>query len=236
MRLEAVTLDAAGTIVTVAEPVGVTYARLALPFGFTLAPEAIEHRFHAALAAAPPLAFPGATPETVVALERAWWRAIVARALGADPQTPAVDGAFAALFAHYARPDAWRVFPEVPEVLAALRARGLGLAIVSNFDGRLPALVAALGLAASVDVVVHSTATGCAKPHPAIFAAALSRLDVAAAAAVHVGDDIDADVLGALGAGLRAMLVERAGRSVTLPTGVRVLRSLAELPRAIDGT
>lgn len=234
MRVEAVTLDAAGTVLAVAEPVGITYARVARVHGLAATPGDVERRFRAALATAPPLAFPGATPGAVADRERTWWRAIVARALDGDPATPGMAGAFDELFAHYARADAWRVFPEVRGVLATLRARGLRLGIVSNFDGRLPALLAALGLDGSVDTVVHSAAAGSAKPNRGIFEVALARVGIAPSAAVHIGDEVDADVRGALGAGLHAMLLDRHGRTPPLPTGVRALRTLAELPGALD--
>jgi putative hydrolase of the HAD superfamily len=47
--------------------------------------------------------------------------------------------------------------------------------------------------------------------------------------ALHAGDSPDADVAGALAAGLRAVLVARDG-TPAVPEGVPVIRSLAELP------
>src|SRR2546426_1849447 len=115
MRLDAVTLDAAGTLFDVAEPVGVTYARVAAHHGVRLVAEEVERRFRAAMAAAPPLAFPGVGASNLPERERAWWHAVVQSALG--PSAAPVAGAcFADLFAYYAHPTAWRVYPEVPAV------------------------------------------------------------------------------------------------------------------------
>ena len=72
-----------------------------------------------------------------------------------------------------------------------------------------------------VDAVVHSSRAGSAKPDPGIFSAALARLDVAPGEALHVGDEPVEDVLGARSAGLRAVLIDRAGRVPALPAGVR---------------
>src|SRR5207302_528021 len=62
MPLGAVTLDAAGTLFEVAEPVGVTYARVAARHGIGVTATELDRAFRAALAGAPPLAFPGASP------------------------------------------------------------------------------------------------------------------------------------------------------------------------------
>jgi putative hydrolase of the HAD superfamily len=234
MPIAAVTLDAAGTLIEVAEPVGVTYARIARRHGLrATVPARVERAFHAALAAAPPLAFPGTRPAPRARRERAWWRAIVHAALGAPPRGPAFAACFADLWKHYASPAAWRVFPEVPGVLGLLRARGLGLAVVSNFDRRLPALLAALGLRHRLDAVIHSTAVGAAKPDPAIFRAAAAALGVPLGDIVHVGDRLEVDVAGARAAGARAVLLDRRGRRPRVPPGVRSISTLAALPAVL---
>src|SRR5438093_4074218 len=130
MPLGAVTLDAAGTVFEVAEPVGTTYARLAARHGITLAAAEIERGFRAALATAPPLAFPGASPVRLGDHERAWWYAVVRRTFGAAGTSSHFDACFTELFEFYGRAAAWRVFPDVPEALRALRARGLRVGVV----------------------------------------------------------------------------------------------------------
>lgn len=207
-RVEAVTLDAAGTLFTVAEPVGTTYARIAGRHGIVRTPAEVEARFRAAFRAAPPLAFGGDDPSALEACERAWWREVVGEALNAvDARSFAA--CFTELFAHYADPHAWRLYPDVPPALAALRASGIRLAVVSNFDRRLGAIVDGLGLGKAFDLVVPSSVAGAAKPAPAIFQHALHALGVSAAHALHVGDAMADDVAGARAAGMRAVLVDR---------------------------
>ena len=232
MPIRAVTLDAAGTLFTVAEPVGATYARLAADHGIAIAVDVAERGFRAAFAAAPPLAFPGASPTRLAEHERAWWYTVVRAAFGAAARAAAFETCFDAIFAHYARADAWRVFADAPAALAALRARGLRTAIVSNFDGRLRILVDDLGLTPLVDATLWSTRVGCAKPAPEIFVAAAQALGVAPADVVHAGDAPVADVEGARRAGMTAVLV---ARGATVPTaGVPAVASLAELPPLLD--
>lgn len=236
MAIRAVTLDAGGTLIAVAEPVGETYARIAARHGLRVRAGDAERGFREAFATAPPLAFPGASPTRLRDHERAWWDAIVRRTLGRAAAGPAGDAAFDELFAHYAGARAWRVFPEVPDVLATLRARGVALAVVSNFDARLGPLLDTLGLAPWLDAVVHSSRAGSAKPDPAIFRDALARLGVAPADALHAGDDPTRDVLGARAAGMQAVLIDRSRSNPTVPEGVPVLASLEELPLLVDRT
>jgi HAD superfamily hydrolase (TIGR01458 family) len=76
------------------------------------------------------------------------------------------------------------------------------------------------------------------KPDPAFFAAALARLDTAAADTLMVGDDIVGDIQGAAAAGLKTALV-RTGkfRDRDLARGItpdHVIGSIADLPRVWD--
>lgn len=234
MPLGAVTLDAAGTLFEVAEPVGVTYARVAARHGIGVTATELDRAFRAALAGAPPLAFPGASPVRLPDHERAWWYAVVRRTFGAAGMSSHFDACFAELFDFYARAAAWRVFADAPEALRALRARGLRVGVVSNFDTRLVGLLDQLGLAPLVDRIVHSTRAGVAKPDPAIFHLALEALGVPPAEALHAGNEVVADVEGARAAGLRAVLVDREGRLAPLPPGVPRVRTLAELVARLE--
>jgi putative hydrolase of the HAD superfamily len=56
----------------------------------------------------------------------------------------------------------FRTFPDVAPTLRALRAAGLRLVVVSNWDALLPDVLAGVGLLAAVDVVVTSGAVGVA--------------------------------------------------------------------------
>jgi putative hydrolase of the HAD superfamily len=120
-------------------------------------------------------------------------------------------------------------YPDAAPALRALRAAGLRLVVVSNWDVSLHDRLAETGLAPLVDGAIASAELGHAKPDRAIFEHALSLAGAAAAEALHAGDSPDADVEGALAAGLRAVLVARDG-APHAPTAVPVVRSLAQLP------
>lgn len=75
---------------------------------------------------------------------------------------------------------------------------------------------------------VRSDAIGVAKPAPAIFHAGCALLDLPPADVLHVGDDLDTDVAGALAAGMQAAWVHRDAESDT-PDGVLRVRDLEHL-------
>ena len=103
-------------------------------------------------------------------------------------------------------------FPDAAPALQELRALGYRLVVVSNWDVSLEDRLAETGLLGLVDAAVASAPFGAAKPARAIFEHALGLADTAAAAAWHVGDDLTADVSGALGAGIRPVYVDRQAR------------------------
>ncbi|HZB76122.1 MAG TPA: HAD family hydrolase [Solirubrobacteraceae bacterium] len=124
-------------------------------------------------------------------------------------------------------------YPEVPRALAALRAAGWALVVVSNWDVSLDEVLVETGLRERVDGVVTSVAVGSPKPARAAFDRGLELAGAAPGAAWHVGDDLDADVGGARAAGVRPVLVDRDGDGPAPRGGVPVVRALDELPRVV---
>ncbi|HEY8021818.1 MAG TPA: HAD-IA family hydrolase [Thermoanaerobaculia bacterium] len=158
---------------------------------------------------------------------RGWWHRFLLRLaehLGAPPPS---RFAAAELYHRFGSAEAWEIYPDVPATLAALRAKGLRLGIVSNWDERLPQLLARLGLASSFEAIVCSSQVGVEKPDRRIFRRALELLAVEPEAALHVGDHRLEDVEGAIAAGMRGVHLDRRGKSAGLA-------GLAELPHLID--
>jgi putative hydrolase of the HAD superfamily len=133
------------------------------------------------------------------------------------------EACFEALFAEFARPDSWRVFPDVEGTLREAHARGLHVGVISNWDDRLRALLDGLGLAQNFDSMTISCEVGVEKPSEGIFLAALRTAGVSAADAIHVGDCYEEDVRGAEAVGMRAVLV---GRNQETSNGIRDLRAI----------
>ena len=96
------------------------------------------------------------------------------------------------------------------ETLTALKARGLGVGMISN-TGRTPGYVLrdileALGLASSIDVMVFSNEHGECKPRESIFEELRRGLGVRYEEMMFVGDNLYADVHGAQRCGMRGVL------------------------------
>ena len=127
----------------------------------------------------------------------------------------------------------FHAYPEVPGTLRELRRRGIRLVVVSNRDVSLNERLAETGLASLVDGAVASAELGAAKPDPAIFARGLELAGVTAEAAWHAGDSPEADVEGALAAGLTPVLVARDGRAAA--PGVATITALDGLLSMVDG-
>jgi putative hydrolase of the HAD superfamily len=118
----------------------------------------------------------------------------------------------AALRTENARASLWRVqHHDTPAVLAALRARGLSLAVVSNADGRVPAALARAGIAGHFAAIIDSHLVGVEKPDARIFQLALDACGAAPDEALYVGDIYEIDVRGARNAGIAAVLIDPLG-------------------------
>jgi putative hydrolase of the HAD superfamily len=208
---EALLLDAMGTLIGLRRSVGHTYAELAADFGLTLEPAAIDRVFPLIYRQAPPLAFPGLEGNALRQAELDWWGERIGASVAAASQTRADElppGLVETLFERFADAALWQVYPEVPACLERWRSRPLKLAVVSNFDSRLPPLLADLGLAAALDALVVSSQVGAAKPDPGLFQRALQILQLEAHQVWHVGDSPE-DELGARAAGIRCLMVRR---------------------------
>ena len=156
----------------------------------------------------------GRDPESLADLRRRC-AAVLSRELGREVP---VETMMASIRFH--------AFDDAPPALAVLRARGLILVCVSNWDVSLPRVLERCGLGRVLDGVLTSAAVGARKPDPAIFEAALELAGCRADEAVHVGDTAAEDVAGARAAGIRALLLDREGGGD--------LASLAELPPLLE--
>jgi HAD superfamily hydrolase (TIGR01549 family) len=146
--------------------------------------------------------------------------AVLAEAAGTDPAS-ALDALMASL-----RFEPWE---DAAPALEQLREHGLRLVVVSNWDCSLPEVLDGIGLGPLVDAVVTSAVVGAAKPDARIFGAALELAGCRPGEAVHVGDSPEDDQRGAIGAGLRGLLLDRGGTP-----GTGTVTSLSELPSLLS--
>jgi FMN phosphatase YigB (HAD superfamily) len=191
--LDAVTLDAHGTLVQVTDPVPALLALLR-ERGVASTPERVGAAFQAEAEHYVAGSVRGRDEATLAELRRDC-ASVFLEALGADLEPSEFAEPFVGAIG-------FEVLPEVVETLLGLRARGLSLAVVANWDVSVHVRLEELGLSGLVDMVLSSAEVGAMKPDPHIFAVALERLGVEPARALHVGDG-RVDEEGAAAAGLR---------------------------------
>jgi putative hydrolase of the HAD superfamily len=149
--------------------------------------------------------------------------------------TWAVDTQYDATLADF------RLRDDCLETLAALRARGLHVGLVSNIDDdQLLPMMGASGLEDVLDAWTSSEEAGSCKPDARIFPVALERAGCSADEALFVGDTPSADVAGARGVGMGSVRLSAAyDDPAALPEADHVATSHAALRRMLgvgDGT
>jgi putative hydrolase of the HAD superfamily len=229
--LDALFIDVGGTMIRAQGGVGGAYSEVAARLGVEVSPADLNRQFgeifdreRVTARAAGRLAY-GRTPEEATA----FWRSVVHEVFRPwTSEETELDEIFVRLFAHFARPDAWALYPDTEPLLAAARARRLPVIAVSNWDARLPEVLRGVGLTDKLDAVVASYEIGAEKPDPEIFEAALALLPASTERGriLHVGDSVPEDVRGAEAMGLGAVWLDRAGAGNDVPHRIR---SLAEL-------
>jgi HAD superfamily hydrolase (TIGR01662 family) len=129
----------------------------------------------------------------------------IVRGMGGD-----ADAAYACaveITRGWERHENFELYDDVPDALAALRAAGLRIGLVSNSARDVREFARHHGL--DVDAGISSFHHGRTKPHASIFRAVLDLLGVEPAEAAMVGDTIADDIEGALALGMRAILLDR---------------------------
>jgi HAD superfamily hydrolase (TIGR01509 family) len=189
--LDAVTIDAYGTLVELADPVPLLRAGLA-ELGVERDQQAVARAFAQEVAYYRERSHEGRDDETLLALRRECV-AVILRELDSDLAPEAfVDGFVSAM--------RFSFLPGAREAVERLQRLGLAVAVVSNWDVGLREQLRGLGLDGLT--VVTSAEAGAPKPDPAVFLRALSELGVRPDRALHVGDS-EADDEGARAAGMR---------------------------------
>lgn len=123
------------------------------------------------------------------------------------------------------------VVPGTEEVLGELARAGYRLGVISNADGRVEAVLEQVGLRPHFEFVMDSELVGMEKPDPAIFLEGCRRFGLEPAECLYVGDLYPVDYVGAIRAGLQAVLLD--------PLGVHdgrapAVGALGDLPAFLD--
>ena len=229
MAIQTVFLDAGGVLVNP------NWVRV----GAALATHGVDVSADLLAAAEPPAKRRLDTGETIRATndqQRGWTYFNLVLAEAGIPLSAATDAALRDLHDYHQQFNLWETVPDgVRPALAALRAKGFRLVVLSNANGTLRSMFTRLDLASAVDVLFDSCEEGVEKPDPRFFQLALPRVGATADTTVHVGDLFHVDVVGARAAGIRPVLLDVADlypdadclRVSSLPALVDVLQEEA---------
>jgi putative hydrolase of the HAD superfamily len=191
-ELDAVTVDGFGTLVRLVDPVP-TLAGALLERSIERSAGVVRDAFAAEVAYYRPNAVAGYDPASLAALRLDCTRVFLDAAGAALDPAAFVDSFMSAI-----------VFEPMPGAIGSLvelRARGLELAVVSNWDVGLAEHLGRIGVAPLFSAIVTSAEAGAAKPDPVVFRLALERIGVEPGRALHVGDEPE-DEEGARAAGM----------------------------------
>jgi phosphoglycolate phosphatase len=134
-------------------------------------------------------------------------RGLIGRAFGLTPADAGYEDMRQEFFREYesALCRDTRLFPAMPQTLAALEHADIRWGIVTNKMARFTdPLVQALGLAERAACIVSGDTTAHAKPHPAPLLHAAQVADIDIAVSIYVGDDLR-DVQAGRAAGMRTV-------------------------------
>jgi len=255
------TLDCTGTLFEPTASVGALYREALCEHAASpecrevaaaLSPDALDTAFGAAYGAAARArpCFGGAASGPPMSSEE-WWRGVVEEtilsAAGSDAQQlrPVIPATFDTLFGRtFVSAKSWRLRPHALEALRAISDQRAAqssehrmvVGVISNWDERLPLLLDALGASVHLDFVLTSREAAVEKPSAEIFARARELAGVPEdARAIHVGDSVATDVVGAVSAGYEAVFVKPDAKLQRLGAEERALldsmphRHLADL-------
>ncbi len=212
--IEAILFDAGGTLLRVRSSVGDVYAEVALEYGVDVEPASLNRAFANAWATSLQRSR-ARGHRSSDAILRHEWRTIVAETFGDTVPEEVFPQLFAALYDRFRCASAWEVVPGARASLEFLRRTGVQMAILSNWDQRLPQTLRELELLDFFDELFISYDIGVEKPHPRMFEAAIQRYACVPEKILVVGDSLERDILAARRLGLRTLWIQAATGSTT---------------------
>ena len=231
--LEAVTFDAGNTLLYCDPSPAEIYATHLSRLGRTVLAEDVGPVFAEAWAEMQQDIQPGVDRyNSSPGGERAWWGLFVREVLDRLDHDAPWEPLLEDLYEAFADDGVWQVYPDTLSTLASLSDRGIRLAVISNWDLRLPDILRSLDLSGYFDTITVSAIEGVEKPRAEIFHRTMDAMKISPNEALHVGDSPLEDYTGAKGAGLNALLIDRKG--LFADSEYRRISSLSEILNLLD--
>ncbi len=212
-KIKAVSFDAAGTLIHLAEDVGTSYARVAARFGIRADPSKLGEAFKSVWERTPPPFSQSSAANDPT--EKHWWHRLVHAVFNESgatlPGRLEFEEFFETLYLHFEEPGTWVAEEDAKRVLDSV-CSGFRCVVLSNFDSRLRRILSDLGLLDHFERVFLSCELRASKPNPRIFQEVSNALEIRPAEIMHVGDDPICDWEGASAAGFQHFRVGKGQR------------------------
>ncbi len=211
MSIQAVSFDAAGTLVHVAWDPADTAIRSAESLGLTVPDRQVAHEIYMRMLASRREQFCQLNLLRSREVCDGFWRDLAgdwAQRIGLDI-TPDELFAEGDRLVWNSDPPVFSLYPDTRPTLEAIQKRGIPLILVSNWDVSLHRVCDTLDIRKYFECVLASLEEGIEKPDPALFRIAQETTGIDPNHILHVGDDPWADIDGARRSGWQGCLIDR---------------------------
>lgn len=209
--IQAIALDAVGTLIHTVQPVATSYVKVAAKHGVHLSQVEVANRFSSAIERhSIDLRFDSFGLATNEEIERKWWRNFIADVLQIDSDQAHL--VFDDLWDYFAQPSAWRLYDDAIELIAFLELKQIPWVIASNFDARLHQICAADPHLSKAKSVFVSSEVFWRKPSVHFFTHLIAQMKLEPSQILMIGDDPVADFEAAINASMRAVRLQRNGK------------------------
>lgn len=229
-KVEAVTFDAAGTLLFPHPSVGSIYQEVLASRGLVLDSSALENAFRRAF---------GQTRkdlgiEDPEKRERAFWEEVVTASIQSlAPMPPNFEETFDLLWQTFAQGSRWRLNEDALELFDFLDELEIPFALLTNWDCRVRSVIRDHDLEHRFSHVFVSSEIGFEKPDPRIFHFAAESLGFPPNRILHVGDHIEQDAQGARKAGWLVVQLRPDEPATDAKAEISVIRRLKDLRQLI---
>ena len=208
-KFKAVFFDVGGTMIRVHPSVGDVYATHARDFGFSGTPDELNEGFRSQWKKMGGIESLG--NKSGLEAEEKFWKDLVFEVFQPLGGLNRFDEYFELIFEVFRDGSNWKIHEDVIEsrIFEKLKARGIILGVISNWDSRLTSTLDSLELTDHFKFILPSAVVGSAKPDKKIFAEAIRLSGVEPHEACHIGDEVKTDFDGARNAGIHAILLDR---------------------------
>ncbi|KAK8746874.1 hypothetical protein OTU49_016872 [Cherax quadricarinatus] len=206
--LRLITLDVTNTILKFRKPPEDQYAAIGQLYGLKPDPQKLKHAFG--------LCYKKLEEETPnfgaesIGWQN-WWLSIVTetfRRAECHAEESTLNAVGNHLIKHFSSSHAYELLDGSIPLLEKINNKAIKIGTISNFDERLDGILLQLGVRHYFDFVINSYSAKAAKPDPKIFQQALTHAgNVSPTEALHIGDDLYRDYLGARACGWQSYLV-----------------------------